>query len=116
VPGCREVRLVEVHVVEAGRMLQKVDEANGMLCLPRIFDVDFGRELSDRSVEIDQPVFSELHQPHRDECLADRADAKASVGCDRYSTITIGVADATFPFDACLPDERKAGTRHSRLL
>jgi hypothetical protein len=46
-----------VHVVEAGGVLENVDQAHRLFDLPGVVDGDVGRQLADRRIEIDLAVF-----------------------------------------------------------
>jgi hypothetical protein len=45
-----------VHVVEAGRVLEQVNHANGEFRLPGVVDADLRRDLRHRRIEVDLVV------------------------------------------------------------
>ena len=93
------VHLVEMHVVEAGGVLQQVNDAHRELRLPGVVDLNLRRQLGDRRVEIDLVVQVHLHERRGDEGLADRSGAEVRVGGHRRLAVAIGEPDAAGPLD-----------------
>ena len=65
------VDLVEVHVVEAGGVLQQVNDPHRMAGLPRVVERHLRGNLSQWRIEVEVAVLRKLDKRHRNEGLAD---------------------------------------------
>ena len=108
-----DVPIFEVHVVEPGRVLEHVNQPDRIGAVPRIVDGDLGHELFERGFDVERVLLVQLDEAHRDERLADRADAEARVAGDRDAPFAVGEANAPGPLDAVGPDQRKPGAGHA---
>ena len=76
------VGLAKGHVVEAGGVLEKIGDADGIRGLPRVFERNVRRDVLQAGLQIDAALFFEFEKRERDECFADGADAEFGVASD----------------------------------
>ena len=107
--------LIEVHVVEAGAVLQEVNDAHRELRLPGVVDLNLRGQRGHRGVEVERVVQVHLHERRGDEGLTDRPGAEVRIGGHRRLLIAIGEPHPTGPFNTGHPDERDAGARNTGL-
>ena len=76
------VGLAKGHVVEAGGVLEKIGDADGIRGLPRVFERNVRRDVLQAGLQIDAALFFEFEKRERDECFAEGADAEFGVASD----------------------------------
>ncbi|MCZ7634949.1 MAG: hypothetical protein M5U12_02095 [Verrucomicrobia bacterium] len=89
--------VLEVEIIEAGRVFEEVDDPHGIGCLPGIAEGQAGRAGSHRIVEVQATLLLELEDRQGDEGLRGRADAEEGVGRGVAVRGEMGFADAGDP-------------------
>ncbi len=102
------VDLAESHVVEAGGVLEKIGDADGISGFPGIFKRDFGGDVLKAGLEIDAAFFFEFEKREGDKGFADGADAELGVAGDFAIGDVGSFADAAAPQELAFGNEGDA--------
>jgi hypothetical protein len=107
--------VVEVHVVEAGGVLQQVHHAHRVGGFPGVVDGYFRSEFAHLVVEVQLAMLHELQQPCRHKHLGDRAHPKQRVCRYRPLILHIGQTQSAFKQHRIMGYQREEYARHVLL-
>ncbi len=107
----RVVSLAKDHVVEAGGVLEKIDDADGICGLPGILEGNFRSDVLQTGLKVDAAFFLEFQKSEGNKRFADGGDAKFGIAGNFAVLREVGFTDAAAPEKRAVGYKGDAGAR-----